>query len=717
MGVNGLLQHLKEIQDPCSLERYRGKTLAIDTYGWLHRALVSCAEDLCLGRPTRKYVTYIINKIQMLQHFGVTPFFVFDGASLTTKGETNLKRREMRCEAKKLAEKYAGSGHLQLAYKEYMKAAYVTSQMAKSIMCELDVMKIQYVVAPYEADPQMVYLEKIGIVDGILSEDSDLLIFGCNKLITKLKDDSSCVEINRHDFEKVRQIPYLATYTSEQLRLVAMLSGCDYTKGVPGVGLKSAFQMVRRYRTLHKVTIALRSTGKKIPADFEHEVLKADLAFQFQKVFDPRRQVLTTLNEVPEPISEQVELLESCCGKTLEAELVKKVCNGKVDPNSHETLVSREQSINLLKSVSVKVNATSSETQVAIRSQSEPVVKSQRKSVLDMLKVSKHVAKPTGLINEPTQRDNTQINKNKIPTLKRPLPVNEAPRKKKVSPTSNKIRKLQGSISGESGVTSKFFAAQSTTHENPELPTPKSDCDLSEWNSSLLDDSEVPDESPIKNLDTGNILDELTEDDNDMGDKQSATDEENVSIDFDPVVDSLNSDPATRHKTSYPPLEDDDENAKFDLSSKDDEIEESPVKRRVSFKVHKDMAVENLRSKFQFSPAKLAKFTDPTKSQATTNIKLDRMHSRPALTDKSTNISHSSTKGILKKPATTLCGISKSAMHGKAVKFASNNSFPKVQIASSQEDEFEISEDEISPKRFPKRRTPFIDLKQFAFRK
>lgn len=57
-----------------------------------------------------------------------------------------------------------------------MKAAYVTSQMAKSIMSELDIMGIKYIVAPYEADPQMVYLEKIGLVDGILSEDSDLLI-------------------------------------------------------------------------------------------------------------------------------------------------------------------------------------------------------------------------------------------------------------------------------------------------------------------------------------------------------------------------------------------------------------------------------------------------------------------------------------------------------------------------------------------------------------
>ena len=54
MGVNGLLQILREIQDPCSLERYRGQTLAIDTYGWLHRALVSCAEELCFRQTNKK---------------------------------------------------------------------------------------------------------------------------------------------------------------------------------------------------------------------------------------------------------------------------------------------------------------------------------------------------------------------------------------------------------------------------------------------------------------------------------------------------------------------------------------------------------------------------------------------------------------------------------------------------------------------------------------
>jgi exonuclease-1 len=37
-------------------------------------------------------------------------------------------------------------------------------------------------VAPYEADAQLYYLEREGYVDGIITEDSDLLVFGCKQV-------------------------------------------------------------------------------------------------------------------------------------------------------------------------------------------------------------------------------------------------------------------------------------------------------------------------------------------------------------------------------------------------------------------------------------------------------------------------------------------------------------------------------------------------------
>lgn len=41
---------------------------------------------------------------------------------------------------------------------------------------------IQYIVAPFEADAELAYLSTSGHVDAVLTEDSDLLAYGCKKL-------------------------------------------------------------------------------------------------------------------------------------------------------------------------------------------------------------------------------------------------------------------------------------------------------------------------------------------------------------------------------------------------------------------------------------------------------------------------------------------------------------------------------------------------------
>lgn len=54
--------------------------------------------------------------------------------------------------------------------------------MAFEVIEALKATGVDFVVAPYEADAQLAYLEKHGIVDGIVTEDSDLLVFGCKKV-------------------------------------------------------------------------------------------------------------------------------------------------------------------------------------------------------------------------------------------------------------------------------------------------------------------------------------------------------------------------------------------------------------------------------------------------------------------------------------------------------------------------------------------------------
>jgi len=58
-------------------------------------------------------------------------------------------------------------------------------------MSILKTKKIDFLVAPYEADSQLAKLKKLSIIDAVVTEDSDLLVYGCNA-IYKLNEEGMC---------------------------------------------------------------------------------------------------------------------------------------------------------------------------------------------------------------------------------------------------------------------------------------------------------------------------------------------------------------------------------------------------------------------------------------------------------------------------------------------------------------------------------------------
>ena len=159
---------------------------------------------------------------------------------------------------------------------------------------------IPHVVAPYEADAQLAYLERTGIVDGIITEDSDLLVFGCRNVYFKLNDvEGTVTAVSRDDFGKVTECS-LRGWTDEQFRAMAILSGCDYLPSIPGVGLKTAWTFLRKYRTPENVIRALRLEGKKsVPQGYLEAFMVTEKVFLHQRVYDPLKEMLVNLTELP----------------------------------------------------------------------------------------------------------------------------------------------------------------------------------------------------------------------------------------------------------------------------------------------------------------------------------------------------------------------------------------------------------------------------------
>ena len=164
---------------------------------------------------------------------------------------------------------------------------------------------IQYVVAPYEADAQLAYLERVGIVDAILTEDSDLLVFGCQNVLFKLDSVAATViSISRSDFGSVTAAEggiSLIGWSDVQFRAMAILSGCDYLPSIPGVGLKTAWSLLRKYKTVEKVIRAIMLEGKKeVPPDYLNSFKLVEKVFLHQRVYDPRIERLVHLIELPD---------------------------------------------------------------------------------------------------------------------------------------------------------------------------------------------------------------------------------------------------------------------------------------------------------------------------------------------------------------------------------------------------------------------------------
>lgn len=333
MGVQGLLTVLKSIHQHNTLKVYAGQTLGIDAFGWLHRGAVACAADLALDKPTRQYVSFVISRVRMLLDFGIIPYLIFDGDSAPSKGATNAKRRENRNAAKEAGMALWRAGKKDLAYQEFQKCVTVTPQMTFAVIQELRRMNVRFLVAPYEADAQLVYLEREGIVDGILSEDSDMLVFGAQKLITKLDQYGSCIEINRADLILVKELSF-AGWSDSMFRRMAILSGCDYLPSVNGVGLRTAHQLVKKHKDAAKIVRVMALNGKFIiPKDYIDRFEDAEHAFLYHRVFCPKQGKLTHLNTLPPHLkpNEMIYL-----GPDVEPEIALGVACGDLNPKTKE---------------------------------------------------------------------------------------------------------------------------------------------------------------------------------------------------------------------------------------------------------------------------------------------------------------------------------------------------------------------------------------------
>ncbi|KAI4199486.1 MAG: hypothetical protein LQ350_004551 [Teloschistes chrysophthalmus] len=261
---------------------------------------------------------------------------VFDGDYLPSKAATEKDRAKRREESKRVGLELHRLGKVSQAHLELQKAVDVTPEMARQLIDELKKLGVQYVVAPYEADSQLAYLEHKGIIQGILSEDSDLLVFGANRLLTKLDQYGDCIEINRSDFTSCREIS-LVGWTDAEFRRMAILSGCDYLASINKMGLKTAYRLVRKHKTIEKILRMLQFDGQyHVPAGYLEAFQRAELTFLHQRVFCPIANEVIMATKLP--VGSNAESFDFL-GSEVEKEISLGIVKGDIHPMTKQPLI------------------------------------------------------------------------------------------------------------------------------------------------------------------------------------------------------------------------------------------------------------------------------------------------------------------------------------------------------------------------------------------
>ncbi|KAE8537921.1 hypothetical protein D1P53_005982 [Cryptococcus gattii VGV] len=107
----------------------------------------------------------------------------------------------------------------------------ITSSMIAQIQTLLRHFGIPYITAPMEAEAQCAKLAQLGLVDGIITDDSDVFLFGGVQCFKNIFNDAKYAEcFLLADVERELML------TRERLISLAYFLGSDYTLGLPGIG-------------------------------------------------------------------------------------------------------------------------------------------------------------------------------------------------------------------------------------------------------------------------------------------------------------------------------------------------------------------------------------------------------------------------------------------------------------------------------------------------
>lgn len=184
-----------------------------------------------------------------LRAAGIKPIWIFDGEPLELKKQETARRRTLKTFYQQQKQLSLEKDDMVSALKYSKRSIFLTNKEIDSSKTLLTLSGVDYLESCQEADGLLAYAVDKGLVDWVVSSDSDLLAYGIPRVLKKLSDPKAYV------FEDICLDDILENLGIDHREFVdfCILIGNDYNSAANKLGPVTAHKLIQKHRTLESV--------------------------------------------------------------------------------------------------------------------------------------------------------------------------------------------------------------------------------------------------------------------------------------------------------------------------------------------------------------------------------------------------------------------------------------------------------------------------------
>lgn len=285
MGIKSLNKFLKNncpnVYNEIHISEYGYKKVAIDISLYMHKYKSICGD---------RWLSAFINLVVCLRKNDIHCVFIYDGGSPPEKDEEKEKRVKSKEKTEEQVyllesalEEYHNTGEVDIILielhdkynKQPKRLLSANKSSTKSVDMKFvedrikkmksyterpekkdfeltkklfDILRVPYFLAPMEAETMCSCLCKRGIVDAVLSEDTDVLAYGAPIFLSKLDTSKgTCTQVEHNNVLTSLEL------NEKEFLDFCIMCGTDYNTNIFRVGPEKAYKHITEHRSIDEI--------------------------------------------------------------------------------------------------------------------------------------------------------------------------------------------------------------------------------------------------------------------------------------------------------------------------------------------------------------------------------------------------------------------------------------------------------------------------------